>query len=366
MLRNTSRWWQNIVLGASLLVVASSGALSATLGDCATVGNAMVRGYPVAPFGLPLPPTSPPRPSNPSEKSCEDGRIIVQVEADRSYGHRIMDLVRVTVMVSAAPEVMLDFQSLARGIISFDGQEFDLAVPAALANDEAPATVQMMRAENGRMLYKIELILQSSVPQTVAPYLVFRMDIRYSLESLRDTNGVQIAARDWRVLTTAPIGLTMSRTAAPDDQLMVSAPSPATHLKPWPTWSLLVAGIFLVLFWPGLALVRWLNRIRPGRVIPANELAWRRMAPVFAAAEKSGYFEPHHYRVIASAVREYLGMPGATVLELRTMLENHPQSAQILRVIYACEAVVYGDEVVAPHYRQLLVLDVQAIVPRPR
>ncbi len=324
------------------------------LGDCVDSGFAMARNHTLAR-----------RPSNPAEKVCEAGRIRMQVQADRHFGYRIMDPVRVTVLLSVDPQVVFDMQSLSRGSLTFNGQEFDLVSQLALEPGVLPVTVQAQRTQDGRNLIKIELVVQSAVPASQAPYLVFRLDLRYALGNVRDAAGNVTAAPDWRVLSTPLIGLTMSQTAVAGDPFIAGEVEPVGHVLPWPTFGLLVCGIVLVLFWPGLRLVKWINRVRPGRKIPGNERAWSALDRIFAEGRRSG-FSHAHFKGIAQALRQYLKLPAATLHEMRAALETHPRRREILRVINRCEAVLYCEEHLNDEEMDELIEDVGLIVPRPR
>lgn len=324
------------------------------LGDCVDTGQAMARNY-----------TLGRRPPHPAEKACEAGRIRMQVFADRHFGYRIMDPVRVTVLMSLDPSVELDMRSLSRGTITFNGQEFDLVSPLALGHGRLPVTIEAQRTEHGRNLIKIELVVQSAVPASQAPYLVFRLDLRYALGNVRDAEGNLTAAPDWRVLSTPLIGLTMSQTAVAGDSFLAGEVETVGHVLPWPTFALLVCGLLLVLFWPGLIVVKWINRVRPGRKIPANEMAWSRLDRIFAEGRRSG-FSHAHFKGIAHAIRQYLEMPAASMHELRAALETHPKRKEILRVLSRCEAVLYREEHLNDEELDDLIEDVELIVPRPR
>ncbi len=306
-----------------------------TLPATATSGNSCL-----GPAGLPPRGANTPAPGNPGEKICEDGRIHLRSGALRRYGHRIMDLVRATVLIEHAPEIAFDLQSLGRGVIGFNGQEFDLADPQALAPGESPVVVSARPLENGNNLLRIDLILQTSVPASVTPYVVFRMDLRYSPGYIVDNNGSPTAVRDWRVLTTPDTAVTLSATAMPGDSMigptLEEVPTPA----PWPMWSLLVGGIFLAGLWPGILVVRWINRVRPGRKISARELAWRRIAPVISAGRKYG-FTYTHFKEIASAIRRCFSMDAATNHEARELSKDWHESEEIMRVLAICDRALF-------------------------
>ncbi|MBX9953211.1 MAG: hypothetical protein K2Y39_28815 [Candidatus Obscuribacterales bacterium] len=324
------------------------------LGDCADHSQAMARG---AQPGLRRPPSS-------SVKTCEGGRIQMRVEAVRHFGHRLMDPVRVTVLLKFEPTTVVDLDSLRRGTITFNGQEFDLVSPLALAPGQLPVEVAGGRLQDGSVLLRIELLVQSSVPISVAPYLVFRLDLRYALGNIRDAGGQETTSLDWRVLSTPPVGLTMSPTAVSGDQFRDIAIEPVSQVRPWPTLWLLILGIFSILFMPGLLVVRWINRKRPGRIPSREEAAWRALDAAYASARQNGGFSKTHIRGVAHAVRAYFGIRSATLSEVMTRLQDHRHLSEIVEVLGACERVLFEGS--AADNREMLALrrKLESIIPR--
>lgn len=323
------------------------------LGDCEDLSVAMARTYMLGR-----------RPPPSADKSCEGGRIRMQVQAERHFGHRLMDPVAIRVLLSIDPSVTIDFQSLSRGTIAFNGQEFDLVLPLALNSSQRPVDIQARRMPDGRRLIKVDLMIQSSVPASVAPHLVFRLDLRYSLGNVRDGEGNETSAPDRRVLSTPVVGLTLSGTATAESEFVGVEPALAPQLRPWATHSLLVTGIFLVLLPPGLWLVRRINGLRPGRKIPPHELAWRVLEKTFAEGKQGG-FSPSHFKAISAAVRRYLNVAASTQAELRSLLGEHPQRKAIIRVLSQCDAVLYRSQQLNHEEIVELIEDVENIIPRP-
>lgn len=327
------------------------------LGDCGDVTEAMVRTYFAG--------RSPARPPNPATKACEGGRIQMRVEAARHFGNRIMDPVRVTVLLNFEPTTIIDLDSLRRGTLTFNGQEFDLVWPTALLSGQSPVNVEMRHMRNGSVLLKIDLLLQSSVPSSVAPYLVFRLDLRYAMGNIRDAQGQATTSPDWRVLSTPLLGLTLSPTATAGDQFRDFAVEPVPQVMPWPTLWLLIVGIASVLFLPGLVVVRWINRLRPGRQVSREEIAWRTIDAVNASARESdGYHKPH-FRRIADAVRAYFGLRSATISEVQSRLSTHPHLADIVDVLRSCDGILFEDGAINQREVQALRRKLELIIPRP-
>jgi len=323
------------------------------VGDCVDAIQAMARTYTIAR-----------RPPARAEKTCENGRIQVMVQTERHFGHRIMDPVHVRVLLSVDPSVNIDFGSLSRGTVTFDGQEFDLVSPLALGGGQIPVEIQTQHGRDGRSLIALDLFVQSSVPPSVAPYLVFRLDLRYALGSVGESEGNATPVPDWRVLSSPAIGLTLSPTAVARDEFVVMETRAVRNALPWPTYGLLSAGIFLIFLAPGLWVVRWINRQRPGRKIPPGELAWRTLDRVFSEARRNG-FSSAHFKAISASVRRYLVVSSSTHSELRERLYSHPQFKAIMRVLCKCDAVLYRASTLSEEELVELIEDVEAVVPRP-
>lgn len=352
-----------VALGAMTSFAQSSGGvtpqleapphLARTVGDCVDVAQAYARSF-----------TSSPRPPIEAEKSCEGGRIRMYAASERHFGHRIMDPAQFSVVLLVDAGVTLDFSSLARGVISFNGQEFELVSANALSHEQQPVSVQASTMPDGHTLVRIDLISQSSVPPSHAPYLVFRLDLRYAVGNILDAEGRDTGSADWRVLSSPLIAVTMSPTAGVVGQPTMTIPEIAPHKLPWPTISLLVVGVFLLLLAPGLAVVRWINRIRPGRKVPSNEVAWKILRPLFERGRDEG-FSPASLRLVSHAVRQYLQVRSATLNELRPLLSAHSKRESIFRVLALCDAVLYEGHTLSHHEANQLVMDVEAIIPRP-
>lgn len=324
------------------------------LGDCGDLAQAMVRTY-----------SSRPRPTSSATKTCEGGRIQMRVEVDRHFGYRIMDPMRVRVLLNFEPTTLIDLDSLRRGTITFNGQEFDLVAPFALPASAAPVDVQARSLQNGSVLLKIELLVQSSVPASVAPYLVFRLDLRYAMGNIRDAQGQATSSPDWRVLSTPLVGVTMSQTAVAGDQFRDTALEPVQQVRPWPTLWLVILGIFSMLFMPGYVVVRWINRHRPGRKPSREEVAWLVLDTVRAAARENDGYTKGNVRRIAHAVRVYFGVQSATTSEVQSRIGNHPHIAEILDVLRTCDDVLFERGAVEHVDVRAFQRKLALIIPRP-
>ncbi len=81
-----------------------------------------------------------PKPQNPVEKVCADGKVHIIVgitpndqvgysDSHRHYGHFIMDRIPLTVVLDLDKSVQIDFTSLLKQpVLDFNGSEFDLYI----------------------------------------------------------------------------------------------------------------------------------------------------------------------------------------------------------------------------------------------
>lgn len=300
-----------------------------------------------------------PKPANPVQKVCEDGRIMIQVGNGQHFGHRIMDLVEVTVLIVADENVKFDFSSLEKGVIGFEGQDFDLAKPyplGALAPGQAPVKIQSAPYKKGQTIYRIDLIVQSSVPKKAIP---FQLDLRYAVDTAADGK-----SPNWKRLTTPDFVITTSNTADNGDELLEGDLEAKPSSMPWMMWPMLVGGIFLTLLWPGLVIVRRINREKPIRKSPPNEVAWRVYLRVQKQVAETGWQEKH-YKLLAAAIRQYFGVDPATINEVGERLKDHPQLETIMSALAKCEAVLFQQRALSEHEINELCEQFEDLIPRP-
>lgn len=318
-------------------------------------------GFPGFPGEEPTPaePAEDPKPQNPVQKVCEDGRIMIQVGNGQHFAHRIMGLVEVTVLIVADNNVKFDFSSLQKGVIGFEGQDFDLAKPyplGALAPGQAPYTIRSAPYKEGQTIYRIDLVVQSSVPKMAIP---FQLDLRYAVDTAAD--GV---SPNWKRLTTPDFIVTRSNTADNGDELLEGDLEQKPAPRPWAMWPTLVGGIFLALLWPGLVIVRRINREKPIRKSPPNEVAWRVYLKVMAQVKETGWQE-RHYKLMAAAIRQYFGVDPATINEVGERLKDHEKLEMIISSLAKCEGVLFQRRTLSDHENNELCDQFEELIPRP-
>ena len=116
------------------------------------------------------------------------------------------------------------------------------------------------------------------------------------------------------------------------------------------TVTAIAIGVFLILLYPGLYLVKWYNRVRPRKVVPADRLAWNIFVAQYDDAAANGGFKRKHVRAVAHALRRYLGtlqpfpnIEALTILEIENRFSDDRKFAAIQRALQMCEKDLYSD-----------------------
>ncbi len=292
-----------------------------------------------------------PKPQNPVRKVIEDGKIQILLGNSRHFGNRIGDHIPITILIATQENVQLDFTSLKQGQLGVDGSDFELVSPAKVRSQKQDKVI----------IYRIDLMVRTWVPKDA---VIFTLDLRYATEMTPDGK-----TPNWKVFTTPDFVVSRSRTADNGEELLEGDLEKKTPGQPWATYPLLVMGIFLVLLWPGLAVVKFINRIRPRRVLPPRTAAWRVFDRVFKDAKANG-FTPEHYKQILAAVRRYLsatkGVPiePATFLEIQDRLDKDVELNLIESVLTRCERVIYAGEKLSDDENRALTKEIEKLVPR--
>ena len=286
-------------------------------------------------------------PQNPVRKAYEGGKIIVLVGAERHFGYRIGDVGSVVILVQADDSVQLNFDSIRKGVLGFDGSDFELA---------EPANIHIIQKQDGKTLWRMDLKLRSFVPRKG---IVFTADCQYALAL-----GPDGKTPDWKVLTTPGFVVSTSNTADNGTDLLEGDVNERPYHVSWFTYPILLVGLSLVLLWPSLLFLKWYRRLHPPRVVPPNERAWLVFNRVLKEAKASGW-TVKHYKLVASALRTYLGVEPATLAEAAERLKDHPDLDTIESALAKCEAVLYAKRPLSDAENAELVNELKKLVPKP-
>jgi hypothetical protein len=314
-------------------------------------------GYPDEGFDYTPPaPAADQKPENPVTKSCDGGKVQIMVGNKQQFGNRIGAIVEVRILLLVQDGVNVDFATLQRGILKFDGTD-----AFRLARDN-PLTIASEQ-KNGKTLYTIDMRVQTFVPK---PSIPFNFDLRYATSLVAATQ-----KPDWKVLTTPDFMVTTSNTLDNGEDLNQGNMQPAVVALPWATRTLIYTGAGLLLLWPLVALIIWLLRVRPGRKIPPHELAWTTFNRVFKDGDAEGYQEVH-FRHLVDALKGYLGAGTRTREEVSEMLKDSPKHDLIVSALKKCDTALYvaqhngsGGNLLPDAEIAELVAQIKEIVPQP-
>lgn len=309
--------------------------------------------YPEDGGGYSAQPPEPPKPQNPVRKVCEDGKIEIRLGNARHFGYRIGDRVPLVVLIAADPSVTIDFTSLKQEVLGFEGSDFELA---------APAQLRTQKMQNGKVLYRLDLTVVTWVPKD---NVVFNLDLRYATELAPDGK-----TPNFKRLTTPDFVVSRSPTADNGEALMEGDLEGKPLGASWMIIPVIALAIFMVGLLPGFELAKYINRVRPRKVLPPKAAAWKVFDKVFAEAKSEG-FEYRHYKQIASTFRRYLGatkgvpIEPATFLEVRDRLEGDPELEKIESALTKCERVLYHGDTLSDEENRELLKQIEQLVPRP-
>jgi hypothetical protein len=278
------------------------------------------------------------RSKNPAIMACEGGRILVKVASKRFYGYHLGDELPISIEIVADDGVQLNFDSLNQQIIGFNGSDFQLIPVRAVSVASRPYP-----GRPHSTLYGIELSVQTFVTK---PTVVFNLDLKYALDV---PPGVK--QPNWRILTTPDFVVTNSPviTTVSDDEVDDGDLTPADFRSSWIQWPLMISGLFLIVWFSFLRrLIIRLNKLRPGRVVPPEEVAWSVFNKVFNDARIYDEFNTSYLRNVEGALRAYLAQSSGmkiqslSIQEISSLMEDDPRLPTLVSALKKCESVIYA------------------------
>lgn len=309
--------------------------------------------YPADAGGVNKKEEGPPMPANPTKKVCEGGKIQILMGNHRHFDWKIGDRIPVTVIIRTTPDVVVDFTTLlSQGKISFEPSDFELFGQPEVSSKDMP---------DGTKMHEVKFAVQTFVPKDV---LVLNLDLRYSNSFAEDGT-----TRNWKIMTSPDFVISRHWTVDHGNELLEGDLDKQPLNVPWATQLVLVAGIFLILFFPGLALVKFLNRVRTRSNPPPETVAWAVFDKVLSEASMDN-FTSEHYRLIDGALRGYLeaklGVPveSQTIFEIRDRLGDEESFETIHRVITLCERVLFKEKPLTEAENAEIVTGISTLVPR--
>ena len=278
------------------------------------------------------------RSKNPAVMACEGGRILVKVSAKRFYGYHLGDELPISIQIVVDDGVQLNFDSLNQQILGFNGSDFQL-IPLHAISVASRAVPNHPHST----LYDIELPVQTFVTK---PTVIFNLDLKYAMDV---PPGVK--QPNWRILTTPDFVVTNTPviTTANDDEVDDGDLTPADFRSSWVQWPMMISGLFLIVWFSFLRrLLVKLNKLRPGRVVPPEEVAWSVFNKVFNDARVYGEFNASYLRNVEGALRAYLAqstgmkIQSLSIKEISTLMEDDSRLPTLVSALRKCESVIYA------------------------
>lgn len=309
-------------------------------------------------------PKADPKPQNPISATCGQGRLSIMVgttpsdqagfsQSHRHFGHYIMDKIPLTVVLNVDESVQIDFTSLIKQrVLGFNGSDFMLAKqgpgePPAVQIDgpqirtrEVKNAVGEVVGKQTRKIYVVHLIVQSMVYKPVIP---FQLDLRYAFDKTPD------GKPNWKTLTTPDFVVSRPNIGDNGEELLEGNLDQQPTRLSFMTVLLLAVGTFVLMLIPGTAFVKYINRVRPRKVIPANRAAWNVFESQYKDAKANGGYRRKNMRAIVHALRRYLGtlpqfpqLEALTVMEIIARFSDQEKAEQIASTITLCESDLFA------------------------
>ncbi len=278
---------------------------------------------------------------------CEHGAVKLAIFVHQSFGYRLGDVIKVTVLIDAANDVAFDFSTVRSGLLTFEGTpDFELA-PI-----QEPVQILESRAKSGRTAYQIVMNVRSL--KTVGNTLNFSLDIQYSRpDSLP------------RRLQTPTLSVTRSLSVDKGEELLNYDATPVPVPVPWSSILLYWLALILALPLPVVYLMR-LYQERTRVRVSAEELFWNQVDAMFTKSKTSGFGQDEARKVL-SGLAMIWGLRSSTAQEIFARKGGGINSDQLRIVLNSCTNLLYKSDANPISGRKLdeLRAALELVLPRP-
>jgi hypothetical protein len=310
-----------------------------------------------------VPETVVPALENPVTGILESGKLIVTVSTTRqfadgpsvNYGYRTGQIIPVTVVISADPDVLVDTGSLSGKKLHKDGSDFEMVVPPVVTELE----------KNGRKITILQLMLRTWV---MDPVLTLSAQFHYAIGYLPDGK-----TPAWEVGSTPDFVVSTSRTATESSKQLLDGDTSA-KMSPVTSsvFALKYSGIVLLLavaFWFGRRL--WFEWLRADRLTAAQR-AWETFHQVIGERRTTGCaFSQQQLKAIAASMRRYLDIESVSTDKVRGPLgkffAGHPQSDDMVAVCVSALAkldrAIYSKALLSGADEDVLIEEIKRVIP---
>ncbi len=311
------------------------------------------------------PAPAPPALVNPVTGFLESGRLIVSLSTTRryadgpsvNYGYRTGQLIPITIVISADPDLIVDLGALKNETLHKDGSKFEIVAPPVVAEEKL----------NGKNITIVRLVVRTWDMDTAVP---FNCQFHYATTYLPDGN-----TPDWKLATTPDFLITTSRIATESSSdLLDGDVSQKTTATVWWSKPLEYGGALVMALVPlWLAYRFWVIR-RNASMATRAQRAWKVIDAVQRQRESDGHeeFSATQLKLISAALREYLGtesIPTQLAHEpLERFFSTQEQGTELmalsLSALAKLDRAVYSQSSLTIEETNALVHEISRIIPR--
>jgi len=193
----------------------------------------------------------------------------------------------------------------------------------------------------------------------------FSMQLPYAVEFTPDKQP------KWQIFTTPLYVLTNSIDGGYEglDRPMTMGNTDGSKPRtPWAVPALTIVIVLLLLTWPAMTTVRYINRVRPRQTISRDAAAWLAMHSVLKSGKEIGFGSTHYSRM-DEVLRKYFsvvypGLQGMTMTEVEALPDQSPANL-IKSAFRKLESVLVYQRTLSAAEQAQLLREVDQLIARP-
>lgn len=281
--------------------------------------------------------------------------ITARLETPRDFGYHVGDPIPLVLRIEVASDVVVDLESLPRR-----------------GDPVGPFEVRDVRIDRARTAsgsaYRVEFTLQSFVPATLTPGVVFPpLELRFALPEDRSADGGYVyrsATLPAQVFLLSPLG--GGREALRPSKGAVIPRAGALFWSSVGLGALCLAAGFGML---ASDAARWARRVRQERS-EARRRALRTLKVLRTRYAGCDAKTPDLFLRVSSVLRRFLAEACAiparvqTIGQIRERFDGHPLEQEIEQVLARCDSVVYDGHHATPSERDAIIREVTVLIDR--
>lgn len=303
---------------------------------------------------------------NPVTGIMEAGRLIITVSSTRkykdgpsvNYGYRTGELIPVTVVISADPDVLVNVDTLNDKTVSKDGSDFEIVVK--------PSVVKLER--NGKNITVLQIAVRTWAMDSS---LKLSFQFHYATNFLPDKK-----TPAWKVGATPDFVISTSRTATPSSKQLLDGDMGKKATSVRVATPLKHSGVLIMLLVPLFIVWRWWNIWRLSEKLTKAQRAWKVIDKVVAERGTAGSdFTVDQLEQISAALREYLNIESVATSGITDPLAEHfavhvlpdrraDMLAYCLSAFAKLDRAIYGKAELTHEECDALLDEIARIIPR--